>query len=68
MTAFWNGFIFKDPNAEHSCEDFAVVLACNGEKDLLMCAKCGKGLIAPCNGSAKAKRERELFPYENLHS
>jgi hypothetical protein len=32
-------------NKEASCRDrFAIVLTCNGKRDFLICAKCGKGL------------------------
>ena len=27
---FWDGVVYEQPEAEHVCEDFGVVLACNG--------------------------------------
>ena len=56
MYAFWNRLVYKDLEAKHVCEDFAVVLCCNGEKDLMMCRKCGNGWIAPCHKHSKVKK------------
>jgi len=58
MEEFWNGIIYKNPEAKHVCEDFGVVLACNGEKDFMICRKCGKGWIAPCSIKGNAKEQK----------
>ena len=46
------------------CARSAVVLACNGKSDFLICCKCRKGLIQPCKLKQKEKRKiaREKSP------
>jgi hypothetical protein len=39
--------VFKNASV-HDGGSFAVILACNGESDFLMCGKCGNGWIEPC--------------------
>jgi hypothetical protein len=58
MDEFWNGMIYEDPETKRVCDDFGVVLACNGESDLMMCRKCGKGWIVPCSIKGKAKGQK----------
>jgi len=50
--------IYEHPEAEHVCEDFGVVLASNGENDLMICRKCGKGWIAPIHVKGKAEGQK----------
>ena len=63
MDEFWNGIIYEHPEAKHVCEDFGVILACNGESDFMICSKCGKGWITPCHikGKEKDKSVRNRF-------
>jgi hypothetical protein len=58
MDEFWKRIIYEDPGAEHVCEDFGVVLDCNGESDFMICRKCGKGWITPCRLKGKAKEQK----------
>ena len=59
MDEFWKGMIYKYPEAEHVCDDFGVVLACNGESDFMICRKCGKGWIAPCQCKSKKTKNNK---------
>jgi hypothetical protein len=52
---FWNRIIYEHPEVEHVCDDFGVVLTCNGESDFMICPICGKGWIVPCRIKGKAK-------------
>jgi len=54
MDEFWNEIIYGYPGAKHVCDDFGVVLSHNGENDLMICRKCGKGWIAPSSIKKKA--------------
>ena len=56
--AFWGGVVYEQPEAEHVCEDFGVVLACNGERCLMICRKCGRGWTVPCKVKGKAKGQK----------
>jgi hypothetical protein len=57
MDEFWKRIIYEYPEAEHVCDDFGVVLACNGESDFMICRKCGKGWIAPCRCKSKKTKK-----------
>ena len=59
MDELWKGIIYGYPGAKHVCDDFGVVLACNGERDLMMCQKCGRGWIAPCHIEVKTKEQKQ---------
>jgi len=59
MDEFWKRVIYKDPEARHVCDDYAAVVTCNGESDFMMCRKCGKGWIAPCQ--CKSKRTKKTI-------
>jgi hypothetical protein len=54
MDEFWNEIIYGYPGAKHVCDDFGVVLAHNGENDLMICRKCGKGWVASSRIKKKA--------------
>jgi hypothetical protein len=58
MDEFWNEMIYGYPGAKHVCADFGVVLTSNGESDLMICRKCGKGWIAPSHIKRKAKEQK----------
>jgi hypothetical protein len=49
------------PEAKHVCEDFAVILACIGDGDVMMCRKCGRAWIAPCHIKGKEKGHKTSF-------
>ena len=59
MDEFWKEIIYEHPDAEHVCEDFGVVLASDGERDLMVCRKCGRGRIVPCRVKGKAKEQKQ---------
>jgi hypothetical protein len=61
MDEFWKRVIYKDPEAMSVCDDYAAVLACNGESDFMMCRKCGKGWIAPCQCKSKKTKNNKLI-------
>jgi hypothetical protein len=61
MDEFWKGVIYEYPEAEHVCDDFGVVLACDGESDLMICRKCGKGWIAPSQCKSKRQNSNKLI-------
>ena len=58
MDEFWKRVIYEDPGAEHVCEDFGVVLDCNGESDSMIRLKCGKSWIVPCRVKGKGRRTK----------
>jgi hypothetical protein len=60
---FWSGLVYEQPESEHVCEDFGVVLAGDGERCLMICRKCGKGWTVPCRVRGKAegkKRQKQV--------
>jgi hypothetical protein len=58
MDEFWNEIIYGYPGAKHVCDDFGAVLAHDGENDLMICRKCGKGWIAPSHIKRKSKEQK----------
>jgi hypothetical protein len=58
LDEFWGGVVYEQPEAEHVCEDFGVVLANDGESCLMICRKCGKGWTVPCKVKGKTKERK----------
>jgi hypothetical protein len=58
MDEFWKGIIYKNPEAKHVCNDFSVILACNGENDIRICRKCGNAWITPCSNKGEPRKEQ----------
>jgi hypothetical protein len=58
MSAFWDRIIYADIEVKHDCDRFAVVLCWDGEKDLMICRKCGNGRIVLCHVRGKLSTEK----------